>query len=744
MSSHKNYSSVEGNLSDSSDREGVNGNHHFKPPAPSNAASQPMITPRIKLKLQLNPPKPTAEQPELPDHKKKKKHKHKDHKAHKHHKKHKKKHNEDQIHYGHRRASEQLDIEAESAAMNRKRSLSAALSYDHDERETKRPAYSEEDIVEDTHYRNDAIARSKSNKDVIIRNSEEPLNANQTIDHPSKFDESRRGSVASSQSFGTVTGTETTPKPTAKSKKKVKQQRAWIPAKRDLKTICSRLLDTFVKRDAYGFFLEPVDTNLVTDYLKVIRQPMDLSTMRKKLEDNQYSDMETFKHDFQLICTNAKLYNAPDTLYWRNADKLESYGLRAIEREGGRVTYEAPVEQQPLPSPPDRRKSIITIKQPQTPNIIMSQAKRDSVVKIEEDVDILGLDTTTSYQQIPTLARKTVRQGSAGYRESSMDVSSSRAITPNRTFSMAQKKKKKKISEAGVIFGPDGSLSAVHGVPDLSTLVPRDKPFATLPPFSTINRAVLPSTFYNNRSMALTDDMVQDKYHIRPAFIWDYGGYPSLGVSLPSQFYTPQDLSLVFPVYGDDRGEAYMKSTWDFVAGIFNQDPDDVTARDKAVETMCGYVNDKLQKLTRGAWSAVQLTAKPDAVDDGVNGTVETEFGSINVPQAIKQARLAVQRQKEPEELFKLIAGKVDITELEKYEPKATADMMPQGTDISDLLEKNAKLFGDLLKSEKDDDDTKRKLLQTQLIQLSKALPMTEAKAAEPSKSNAVATTSAA
>jgi hypothetical protein len=288
-----------------------------------------------------------------------------------------------------------------------------------------------------------------------------------------------------------------------------------------------------------------------------------------------------------------------------------------------------------------------------------------------------------------------------------------------------------------------------HVVPDLASLVPRDKPFATLPPFSTINRAVLPSTFYTNRSMALTDDMVQDKYHIRPAFIWDYGAYPSLGVSLPSQFYTPQDLAHVFPVYGDDRGEAYMKSTWDFVAGVFNQEADDSTARDKAVDMMCGYANDKLQKLTRGAWNAVQLTMKPDSAEARSNTVAETEFGSFDVPQYIKQTRLAIQRQKEPEELFKLIAGKVDITELENYEPKTKTDMMPQGTSVSEMLEKNAKLIGELLESGADDEDkTKTKQLQTQLLQLSKALPVTEAKESSYSKSNttaaAVATTSTA
>jgi hypothetical protein len=282
----------------------------------------------------------------------------------------------------------------------------------------------------------------------------------------------------------------------------------------------------------------------------------------------------------------------------------------------------------------------------------------------------------------------------------------------------------------------------VYVVQDLSILVPHDKPFATLPPFSTINRAVLPSTFYTNRSMALTDDMVQDKYHIRPAFIWDYGAYPSLGVNLPSQFYTPQDLAHVFPIYGDDRGEAYMKSMWDFVGGMFGEEmTDDPSTRDSAVDTLCGYVNEKLQKLTRGAWDAVQLTMNPDPVLDGINTTVQTEFGVIDVPQAIEQSRLAVHRQKEPEELFKLISGKVDITELEDFEPKAKADALSLGTDISESLDQSAKLIAELLEQDNTDDDTKRKLLHSKLIEISKALPMTEAKMTEQSNNSPPITT---
>jgi hypothetical protein len=245
MSSQKNYSSVEDNVSDISDPDNLNGRYTVKPSMPSQEPAQPTITPRIKLKLQLNPPKLTTEQTDSADHKKKKKHKHKDHKLHKHHKKHKRKHNEEDSYSSHRRESEQLDIETDPASHSRKRSISAVHPYDFDEREAKRPVYSEEDLVDDGN--ESLFARTKAHKDVVIRNSEEPSSANQTIDHPSVYDESRRGSVASFQSVSTATGAESTPKSTSKSKKKTKQPRVWTPAKRDLKTICSRLLDTFIK-----------------------------------------------------------------------------------------------------------------------------------------------------------------------------------------------------------------------------------------------------------------------------------------------------------------------------------------------------------------------------------------------------------------------------------------------------------------------------------------------------------------
>ena len=56
------------------------------------------------------------------------------------------------------------------------------------------------------------------------------------------------------------------------------------------------------RKDAYGFFLEPVDTEMVTDYLTIIKQPMDFGTMRRKVAKNEYQTMDLFKVNHSLIC----------------------------------------------------------------------------------------------------------------------------------------------------------------------------------------------------------------------------------------------------------------------------------------------------------------------------------------------------------------------------------------------------------------------------------------------------------
>ncbi|KAJ3136976.1 nuA3 HAT complex component nto1 [Physocladia obscura] len=114
------------------------------------------------------------------------------------------------------------------------------------------------------------------------------------------------------------------------------------------------ILDRVRKLDVKVLFEEPVDLEDVPDYLSVVGRAMCFEDMQSKLERNEYRSVETFQDDFLLICRNAKLYNGPDTPWYRAADRLlarsepifdeafEQESLLAIEKTTGCLTSEIP------------------------------------------------------------------------------------------------------------------------------------------------------------------------------------------------------------------------------------------------------------------------------------------------------------------------------------------------------------------------------------------------------------------
>jgi len=89
------------------------------------------------------------------------------------------------------------------------------------------------------------------------------------------------------------------------------------PVSEDLK-YCGHILRELHKRQNLAFaspFLVPVDPVRmgIPDYLSVIKNPMDLSTMKKKLDSRGYGSAEDFEADFRLMCANCRTYNGPNS-----------------------------------------------------------------------------------------------------------------------------------------------------------------------------------------------------------------------------------------------------------------------------------------------------------------------------------------------------------------------------------------------------------------------------------------------
>ncbi|XP_064354241.1 bromodomain and PHD finger-containing protein 3 isoform X1 [Dromaius novaehollandiae] len=105
-------------------------------------------------------------------------------------------------------------------------------------------------------------------------------------------------------------------------------------------------LDLLQEKDAAQIFAEPVNLNEVPDYLEFISNPMDFSTMRRKLESHLYRTLDEFEEDFNLIVTNCMRYNAKDTIFHRAAVRLRDLGgaiLRHARRQAENIGFDTDV-----------------------------------------------------------------------------------------------------------------------------------------------------------------------------------------------------------------------------------------------------------------------------------------------------------------------------------------------------------------------------------------------------------------
>ncbi|XP_028840836.1 bromodomain-containing protein 4 isoform X3 [Denticeps clupeoides] len=111
-------------------------------------------------------------------------------------------------------------------------------------------------------------------------------------------------------------------------------------------------------------FYKPVDVDALGlhDYHDIIKHPMDLSTIKVKLETRQYRDAQEFSADVRLMFSNCYKYNPPDHKVVSMARKLQDvFEMRfakmpdepeeALAPASAPVLHPAPVKTQPAMGP---------------------------------------------------------------------------------------------------------------------------------------------------------------------------------------------------------------------------------------------------------------------------------------------------------------------------------------------------------------------------------------------------------
>lgn len=116
-----------------------------------------------------------------------------------------------------------------------------------------------------------------------------------------------------------------------------REQRTCVLKLKQSRSPLARLLDHLLKalekRDPHQFFAWPVTDDIAPGYSSIITRPMDFSTIRQKIDDNEYTSVSEFSEDFKLMCENAIRYNHSETVYHKAAKKLLHVGARLLQPE---------------------------------------------------------------------------------------------------------------------------------------------------------------------------------------------------------------------------------------------------------------------------------------------------------------------------------------------------------------------------------------------------------------------------
>jgi len=88
---------------------------------------------------------------------------------------------------------------------------------------------------------------------------------------------------------------------------------------------CSSILAKLKRSSNARPFLYPVDAEAlgIADYYEKIKNPMDFSTIKHKLDSREYTSPEEFREDVLLVFTNCYTYNPPENMVYIMGNNLQ-------------------------------------------------------------------------------------------------------------------------------------------------------------------------------------------------------------------------------------------------------------------------------------------------------------------------------------------------------------------------------------------------------------------------------------
>jgi len=93
-----------------------------------------------------------------------------------------------------------------------------------------------------------------------------------------------------------------------------------------------RIVERLCREDQYRVFLHPVSDAVAPNYSRIIKTPMDFTTILNRLQGLFYNDAENLRQHINLVWRNALDYNPPDNMVSRLALRLQRLSIGLFNR----------------------------------------------------------------------------------------------------------------------------------------------------------------------------------------------------------------------------------------------------------------------------------------------------------------------------------------------------------------------------------------------------------------------------
>lgn len=148
-----------------------------------------------------------------------------------------------------------------------------------------------------------------------------------------------------------------------------------------------KVVGKLMAHDAAPLFNEPVDTEIIPEYTKVIKTPMDLRTISEKLESGKYTSLHQVDADIRQVFTNCFTFNKPGTYAYDQGKRLEKYYNSNIGKElRHRVKEASPADIRQRPT--SAAKSSSSAKAKSHPSASTSSASTTTNIELKPSKDI--------------------------------------------------------------------------------------------------------------------------------------------------------------------------------------------------------------------------------------------------------------------------------------------------------------------------------------------------------------------